>query len=82
MNAPEFKTKREQLEHYCKLILNNEFYYESLSNMPARFNACAISLFLQNNCDSYPGFIIRKALLELQSTGMINFDKPPYSSWG
>lgn len=72
------KNRGEQIEGSMRFILDDAAYYESLKYAPNRLNACAMELFLSNDCVGYHANVIRKALQELNSAGFIDYDEPPY----
>ena len=73
----EPKNKGQQIEGSLRFIFNNDAYYQSISNNPARLNAAAIICF-KERFDGYHAFVIREALKELDSTGMIDYGASPY----
>ena len=75
----EPKNRGEQIEGTTRFVLDNDAHYDNLKHNPNRLNACALKLFISGyNMQGYHANVIRKALQELETTGMIDNDAPPY----
>lgn len=71
------KNKKQQLEGTLKFILDDDSYYDVLHTNPKRLDAAAIICF-QKQLAGYHASVIRAALIELDSTGKIDYNAPIY----
>lgn len=65
------KTRGQQIEGTIRFVLDNDSYYNALSNMPERIRAAALQAF-KEDIRGYHVMVLRAALNELDRTGMID----------